>query len=183
MGFGVFEGVWRTMTGTVVGSRDVDLEGGGEISFRLKRKDDLLYAVMVFKLVGGTHYYPMDSGDLRELERALLATREQLEASRLDALARAKRAEMKQLGVVERIWRWAADPPLWKEEIYFGIGGRLSFHIRRSVDRHCEIVFMSGDEARHLSLRSQDLANLEDALIETRTAIESSRSQARAPVV
>lgn len=175
MGFGIFEGIWRTITGTVVWSTDVDFENEGTISFRLKSKDDLLYAVMVFKLPAGALYYPMDFSDLRNLEGALLATKKQLEPSRLDALAREKDAEMMRLGILERAWRWAIDTPLWKKDVVFNNGGKISFRIRRKHDKRAEIAFKSGEETFHLPVQPRGLEVLEDALIATKAAIGNAR--------
>lgn len=179
MGFKVLEGIWRTITGAVVRATDVDLGSEGRISFRLKRKDDLLYVVMVFKLAWATHYYPMDMGDLRNLEGVLRATKKRLETPQLDALVREQEGEMIRLGILERTWRWAADMPLWKEDMFFTGGGRISFQIRRRPAKRCEIVFGSGEDTFHLPIQPDGLEKLEDALIKTKAALENSRRPAR----
>lgn len=175
MGFGIFEAVWRTISGTVMWSTDVDFGNEGTISFRLKSKDNLSYVVMVFKLTAGALYYPMDLSDLRNLEGALRATRKQLEPSRLGALAREKVAEMMRLGILERTWRWVIDTPLWKEDVVFENGGKISFRIRRKQDRRAEISFKSGEETFHLPVQLRGLEALEDALSAIRTALGNTR--------
>lgn len=182
MGFGIFEGVWRTITGTVVGSTEVDLGNDGVISLRLKKKDDLLYAVLVSKSLGGTHYYPMDTNDLRNFEAVLRATKKQLEPPRLDELARESAMDMVRLGVLERIWRTVVDTPLWKEDVLVS-GARISFRIRRRSNRRLEIVLNSGEQTAHLRVSRHELGLLEDALIATRMAIENSRQQTQSAVV
>ncbi len=176
MGFGIFEGVWRTLTGTVVGSTDVDLGSEGVISFRLKRKDDLLYAVMVSKSSGGTHYYPMDMSDLRNFEAVLRATKKQLEPQRLDELTRERMRDMMRLGVLERLLRRAIDTPLWREDVRISGGAKISFRIRSRLNRRFEIVVGTGEATAHLRAGRHELELLEEALIATRTAIESSRN-------
>jgi hypothetical protein len=157
MGFGMFEALWRTITGTVVWSTVVDFGNEGKIFVRLKRKDSLLYAVMVFKLSAGASYHPMELGDLRNLERAVLATKTQLEAARLDALARKKDAEMMRLSILEKVWQWVVDAPLWREDVVFTGGTKISFRIRRKVDKHSEVVFRSGEEIFRLQVRLREL--------------------------
>jgi hypothetical protein len=176
MGFGIFEGIWRTITGTVVWTKDVDLKDGTKISFRLKNKDGKSYVVMAFRNSGAHLYYPMDLRDLQELEEALLATRNALDTSKLQALAREKEAELMRLGILDRIWRWVIDTPLWKEDVIFGTGAKISFRIRRKVDKHAEIVFRSGEETHYLRMDFRELEILEDALLATEAAIEKSRS-------
>lgn len=159
--------VWSTV---------VDFGNEGKIFVRLKRKDNLLYAVMVFKLSAGASYHPMELGDLRNLERAVLTTKTQLEASRLDTLARKKEAEMMRLGILEKVWRWVVDAPLWREDVVFTGGTKISFRIRRKVDKHSEVVFRSGEEIFRLQVRLRELEALESALLVTKAAFENSRN-------
>ncbi|MBK1869427.1 hypothetical protein [Taklimakanibacter albus] len=183
MGFGIFEGVWRTITGTVVGSTEVDLGNDGVISLRLKRKDDLLYAVLVSKSSGGTHYYPMDMSDLRNFEAVLRATKMQLEPLRLDELARESARDMMRLGILERIWRRVIDTPLWREDVRISGGAKISFRIRNRLKRRFEIVVGTGEATAHMRAGRHELELLEEALVATRTAIESSRNPAQSAVV
>lgn len=164
------------MTGTVVGTTDVELGNRGSISFRLKRSDDLLYAVMVVK-AGVTLYYPVDLSDLRHIEAALRVTRQQLDPSRRDELARQKEIDIRRLNIFEKIWRWVSDTPLWKEDVVFRNRSKTSFRIRRKQDERSEIVFRSGEVITHLRAEPRELKLLEDAAIATRTAIEDSKNQ------
>ncbi len=118
----------------------------------------------------------MDPGDLRNLEEALLATRRQLDASKLRALAREKEAETMRLGILHRIWRWVSDTPLWKEDVNFGGGTKISFRIRRKVDKHAEIQLRSGEEILSLRLGFRDLDALEDALRATMAELDKAGS-------
>lgn len=174
MGFGIFEGIWLTITGEVVRSTDVDLGSAGGISFRLKSKDGLLYVVMVFKLTWATHHYPMDLGDLRNLEDVLRATRQQLEPSRMKVLARENAAEMTRLGILQRVGRWVLDTPLWKKDLVLA-GAKFSFRIRRKQDERCEILSRSGEHELRLRVGTRGLELMEDAVIATRIALENSR--------
>lgn len=183
MGFGIFEGFWLTVTGTVVRSTDIDLGSEGNISIRLKMKDGLLYAVTTIKSGSTTLYYPMDFDDLRNLEAALLAAKKQLEPSRLSALIRENDLEMTRLGTLARTWRRFIDTPVWKEDMLFGGGAKISFRVRRRLDRRFEIAFKMSDETHSLRVKPRELEALEDALIEARTAIESSKKPTHSAAV
>jgi hypothetical protein len=111
MGFGILEGIWLTLTGTVVWLTEADFGDKRTIRFLLKRKDDLCYAVMELGLPAGTFCYPVDWDDLRNLQEVLRATRQQLEPSRMAVLARENAAEMMRLGILQRMGRWVMDTP------------------------------------------------------------------------
>lgn len=172
MGFGIFEGIWLNLTGTVVWLTEADFGDKRTIRFLLKRKDDLIYAVMELGLPAGTFSYPVDWDDLRNLQEVLRATRQQLEPSRLEALGRDNEAEMMRLGIIQRVVRWVMDTPLWRKDLVLA-GLKLSFRIRRKQDERCEILSWSAEMSLDLRVGTRGLGIMEDEVIATRVALEN----------
>jgi hypothetical protein len=172
MAFGLLESVWRAVTGTVVWRKDIHFRNGTRISFRVKRQNDKSYVVMVIV----HHYYVMDLRDLQNLEGALVATKNSLDASRLQTLAQQKEVELMRLGKLEKIWRWISESSLWKEDVFLGSGAKISFRIRRKVDRHAEIVFGTGEESGDLVADLRELEVLEETLLATRAVLAQQRN-------
>jgi len=81
--------------------------------------------------------------------------------SSLQRLALEKEAELKRLSILQRIWRGLLDAPLWREDVVSRNGGRVSFRIRRKVDKTAVIVFRAGEETYPLRLSIRGLEAIE----------------------
>jgi len=83
MGFGLFESVWRVVTGEVIQKLDVKTGNGATISVRLKGKGDGLYVVMACTYPGNYQYYPMDLAEFQAVTDAMLATKAAIEKAKI----------------------------------------------------------------------------------------------------